>query len=216
MTERSAGQRGPGRERRPALERRPAAPGRPALEIHRSERRRRSAQAYARDGQVVLRLPAGIPAAEEERLIDQLVRKVDGRTRADALGGDQALEDRAAALADRYLDGVRPTSVRWSGRMERRHGSCTPATGEIRISRDLALHPAYVLDYVLVHELAHLEFPGHPPAFHELVARYPHAERARGYLDGYAAGRLASGIPDVDDAPAVGSDDPQPPLPLSG
>jgi predicted metal-dependent hydrolase len=39
-----------------------------------------------------------------------------------------------------------------------------------------------VLDYLLVHELAHLEQSDHGPAFHELENRYPLSERARGYL----------------------------------
>jgi predicted metal-dependent hydrolase len=42
--------------------------------------------------------------------------------------------------------------------------------------------PRWVLDYVVVHELAHLVTPGHGPAFNALVDRYPKAERARGYL----------------------------------
>jgi len=108
-----------------AVEHRPATPGRPPLEIHRSPRRRRSAQAAPRDGTVVVRLPAGLPPAEEERLIDGLVRKVTGRLHAAAAGGDAGLARRAQELADRYLDGVRPSSVVWSARMERRYGSCT-------------------------------------------------------------------------------------------
>lgn len=44
--------------------------------------------------------------------------------------------------------------------------------------------PAYVLDYVLVHELAHLVVPGgHPPEFWEVVRGYPRTERAMGYLE---------------------------------
>jgi predicted metal-dependent hydrolase len=39
-----------------------------------------------------------------------------------------------------------------------------------------------VLDYLLVHELAHLEVPSHGPRFWSLVERYPLTERARGYL----------------------------------
>lgn len=178
-----------------AVERRPAVPGRPPLEIHRSARRRRSASAGARDGTVVVRLPAGLPTDEEERLVDGLVRKVTGHARAAALGGDEQLERRAHQLADRYLDGVRPASVRWSARMERQLGSCTPSTGRIRISREVAAYPSWVRDYVLVHELAHLLVDGHGPRFHALVDRYPRAERARGWLDGHSAGLLAAATP---------------------
>jgi hypothetical protein len=179
----------------PDLERRPPGAGRPALEIHRSARRKRSAQAYARQGVVVVRLPAGLAPAEEERLIESLLRKVTGRSRAASLGGDTALARRAAQLADDHLDGIRPRSITWSGRMARRYGSCTPADGTIRISRDVASFPAYVRDYVILHELAHLVVADHSPAFHDLLARLPDAARARGFLEGYTAGRLAAHTP---------------------
>lgn len=184
------------------VEHRPPGPGRPALEIHRSPRRRRSAQAYARDGSVVVRLPAGLEAVEEEQLIDRLVRRITGAAAAEAFGGDTALEARAAELADRYLDGVRPAAVSWSARMTRRHGSCTPVDGTIRISREVAGYPAFVRDYVLVHELAHLVVADHSAAFEALVQRYPATDRARGWLEGYPAGRLAAATPDGQDGPS--------------
>ena len=62
-------------------------------------------------------------------------------------------------------------------------------TGDIRICQDLANMPTFVLDYVIVHELAHLLVPDHSPEFWELVERYPKTERARGYLHGYSHGR---------------------------
>jgi predicted metal-dependent hydrolase len=54
--------------------------------------------------------------------------------------------------------------------------------GVVRVSTRLAGFPAWVVDYVLVHELAHLVEPSHGPAFWALVNRYRRAERARGFL----------------------------------
>jgi predicted metal-dependent hydrolase len=49
--------------------------------------------------------------------------------------------------------------------------------------------PPWVLDSVLVHELAHLEVSGHRPEFRKLVARYELTERATGYLIAISEGR---------------------------
>ncbi len=71
--------------------------------------------------------------------------------------------------------------------MTTRWASCSPGSGEIRVSEALREVPSYVLDYVVVHELAHLVVPGgHPPQFWEVVRRFPRTERAMGYLEAYA------------------------------
>ena len=86
--------------------------------------------------------------------------------------------------------------------MGRRWASCTPAEGTIRVSDRLRDVPDHVLDYVLLHELAHLLVPGHGPAFWRLLASYPRLERARGFLDGLAH---AEGLaPGADDDPSTG------------
>lgn len=178
---------------RPAFELRPATEGRPALEIHRSPRRRRTASANAVGEVLRIRVPAGMPHADEDRMISGLVGKVLRARQAQDRGGDAELQRRATALADRYLDGVRPASVRWSPRMNVRLGSCSVADGNIRISDRLASAPDWTLDYVIVHELAHLLEPNHSLRFHALVARYPDVARAQAWLDGFTAGQLAAG-----------------------
>ena len=96
---------------------------------------------------------------------------------------DEDLEARARALNRKYFGGkLRWRSIRWVTNQNKRYGSCTPTTGEIRISHRLGKVPAWVLDYVLVHELAHLLEPNHGARFWKLVNRYPLTERARGYL----------------------------------
>jgi len=92
----------------------------------------------------------------------------------------------ALYLADHKRDAI-PASVRWVTNQTGRWGSCTPADRTIRISHRLQDMPDWVIDYVLLHELAHLIVPSHNARFWQLVGRYPKTERARGYLEGVAA-----------------------------
>lgn len=145
---------------------------------------------------MVVLMPAGLPRAEERRLItDMLARLARSGRRAGARASDEELMRRAKALATRWLEGrPRPSSVSWVPAMTTRWASCSPDTQEIRISEALRDVPAYVLDYVLVHELAHLVVPGgHSPEFWTAVRRYPRTERAMGYLEAFARVLRAGG-----------------------
>ncbi len=147
------------------------------VEVIRSSRRVKTVSARIVDGVVRVRIPAWMTAADEHRYVSDIVARIERSRRC----GRVDLERRAAELAERY-DLPRPCSITWSARQRFRWGSCTPATGHIRISDRLAAVPGWVLDHVIVHELAHLLEPDHSSAFHELVARYPLSERATGYL----------------------------------
>jgi predicted metal-dependent hydrolase len=170
--------------------------------VRRSRRRRRTVTAYREGGQIVVAIPARFTAAEERRWVKIMLERLalqDQRRRP----SDQALLTRALELSEQYLSGrAAPTSVRWVGNQQARWGSCTPEDGSIRISSRLRGVPEWVLDYVLLHELAHLVEPGHGAEFWKLLEAYPRTERARGWLDGFAAGRdlpqLAEGGGTVD------------------
>jgi len=152
-----------------------------------------------RDGDtVVVLLPASMSGADERHWVDEMLRKLErGERRRETPRSDAGLHERCRWLSGAHLDGrARPQSVRWVPEMRTRWASCTPADGTIRVSERLRAVPRWVLDYVLVHELAHLLEPRHGPDFWALVNRYPRTERALGYLEGFsaAAGMEISGI----------------------
>jgi len=174
-----------------------------AVEVRRSARRRRTVTAFRDGGTLVVCIPAGFSSAQERLWVDRMVTRLqaqDQRRRP----SDEALARRAAELSARYLAGrARPSSVRWVANQTTRWGSTTTADGSIRLSDRLQGMPSWVVDYVLVHELAHLLEHGHGEAFWELVDAYPRTERARGYLEGFATAR---DLPtDVDDGADPGS-----------
>lgn len=164
----------------------------PLVRVERSARRRKTVTAYRQGDTVVVLLPARMSRREESHWVATMLERLAERERRRQPPGDEQLGRRARALAGRYLDGrAEPRSVRWVGNMRARYGSCTPEDRTIRLSDRLAAYPGWVRDYVLVHELAHLLVPDHSPAFWDLVARYPLAERARGFL-------IAKGLEDHD------------------
>jgi predicted metal-dependent hydrolase len=173
------------------------------VEVRRSRRRRRTVSAYRDGGRVVVLIPESFSAADEAQWVERMVARLgaqDGRRPRT----DEALTERALVLSERYLGGhAVPTSVRWVTTMSRRWGSCTPSQGTIRLSDRLRGVPPHVLDYVLLHELAHLLVPGHGPRFWRLLSSYPRLERARGFLDGMA---YAQGLPLLEDSDAADGD----------
>ena len=178
--------------------------GAPRVEVRRSSRRTRTVTAYRERDTIVVLIPARMSKADERTFVNSMVQKVLAReARTAPPRGDRELVSRARALAEHLAPaagGVRyPADVRWVDNQLRRWGSCTPGTGVIRISSRLRTVPVWVLDYVLVHELAHLHEPTHSAAFWQLVASYPRAERARGFLEGYLAGQGRAGEGEGDD-----------------
>lgn len=162
------------------------------VEVVRSPRRRKSVHAREVNGVIQVSIPAWMTKADEQRWVARMVERLERKRTSDEID----LAARAEVLAVRY--GLpTPVSIRWVTNQEWRWGSCTPSDRTIRISTRLAAFPQWVVDYVVVHELAHLVEPSHGSAFWALVNRYPKAERARGFL---IAKSLADDTDDADDA----------------
>lgn len=147
------------------------------VEVVRSTRRTRSVGAQLRAGVLRITIPSWMSRAEEHHWVDNMSARYRRKLRADRID----LVERAATLARRY-DLPQPREIRWVDDMTTRWGSCTPASSTIRLSTRLARFPDWVIDYVIVHELAHLDHANHSPAFWRVVHRYPRTERAKGYL----------------------------------
>jgi predicted metal-dependent hydrolase len=162
----------------------------PPVRVVASPNRHRTVSARMVEGVMELRVPASMPAAERQRWAERMRARLERQLRR-ARPTDADLDQRAQALNRRHFGGrLRWTSIAYAEQTSR-WGSCSFGSGVIRISTRAARLPAWVLDYLLVHELTHLEVPNHGPRFWALVHDYPLTERARGYLIAmdHAAGR---------------------------
>ena len=182
------------------------------VEVRRSARRRRTVAAFWENGTAVVAIPAHFSGAQEREWVHRMLEKLRlqgtrgpkaaGRRRA---GNDAQLEAHAAALSARYLGGrAVPASVRWVTNQNSRWGSATPSQGTIRLSHKLQPMPQWVIDYVLLHELAHLLVAAHNAAFWRLLAAYPETDRAKAFLEGVSFA-TARGLP-ADDGDIDGGD----------
>lgn len=146
--------------------------------VIRSARRRKTSQArVTSSGRLEVRIPHYFTKSQEAETVEHFQERFARRAAAELVD----LERRAAILADRFRL-RQPASIRWVSNQQQRWGSCTPVDGTVRLSDRMANFPDWVIDYVIVHELAHLSHSGHGAAFWRLVERYPMTERARGFL----------------------------------
>ncbi|MGR0159454.1 M48 metallopeptidase family protein [Paenarthrobacter nitroguajacolicus] len=161
--------------------------------VRRSARRRRTVAAFWEDGKAVVAIPASFTKSQEREWVRRMLVKLNKQGERQTKAGrsrpatDQALAKHAEQLSLTYLGGrAVPTSVRWVSNQNSRWGSATPADGTIRLSNKLQTMPQWVVDYVLVHELAHLLVAAHNAEFWRLVEKYPETQRAKAFLEGVA------------------------------
>jgi len=69
-------------------------------------------------------------------------------------------------------------------RMKTKWGSCNDKAGNIRLNTELVKKPKDVLEYVIVHEMAHLIEPTHSDRFVAILEKnYPSWREARAELN---------------------------------
>ena len=152
------------------------------FEVIRSDRRTLALQ--VKDGRVIVRAPRRVSdrqiqrfVAEHEAWIASALEKQQARAAAHPepteaerwayIQKAKTLLPERVAYYSRIM-GLYPTSLRITG-AKTRFGSCSSA-GHICFSWRLMQYPPEAIDYVVVHELAHLKHMNHSPAFHALVA----------------------------------------------
>lgn len=132
------------------------------------------------DEAVRLSLPAGLGEARDAAAL-----------RAFHAWAKRWLGGQAALLAERHAPrfGLRPRAIRVK-QMKTRWGSCGPK-GDVNLNWLLALAPEPVLEYVVVHELCHLQERNHAPAFWSLVAAHlPGYAEQRRWLKAHGGGLM--------------------------
>ena len=164
--------------------------------VIRSTRRKKNISAYRAGGRIVVSIPARMSRADERAIVPEMVAKIRAQEAAITMSGS-ALADRIDQLLREFAPEItiRPSDVSWRA-MRERWGSCTSVDRRIRISDRLKGSPAHALDYVLFHEAIHLEISDHGVGFKEILGRFPYADVASAYLDGYEAAETALALPE--------------------
>jgi len=137
-----------------------------------------------RDGEVKLSAHRAVPLADIERFVrskEDWIRKhvAAAKNRADNEIIDDENRDELRSILSEWIDERLPyweerMALKSSGYrirdMRSRWGSCNHRTRMLCFNLKLALFDQDILDYVIVHELAHIAEANHGPKFWEIVA----------------------------------------------
>ena len=150
-----------------------------------------------RDGNLVVRAPYLVPDAEIRRIVESesaWIEREKARYRQRREAHPEPDEAQRRALIQKAKDilppkiehyaaimGVHPTRITITG-ARTRFGSCS-ARNALSFSWRLMEYPEEAIDYVVVHELAHIRHHDHSPAFYRFIASVmPDHEQRRALL----------------------------------
>ena len=167
-----------------------------SYELIRSDRRTLGLE-LSRDGRLIVRAPRRMPEGQIRQIIAERtdwIQRARARQAARREAHPEPTEEQRRALI-RKAKALLPERVRhyapllgvWPARItitgaRTRFGSCS-SKNALSFSWRLMLYPPEAIDYVVVHELAHIRHHDHSKAFYELIASVmPDHRRRRGLL----------------------------------
>ena len=161
----------------------------------RSARRTLAAE-IARGGEIIVRAPLKMPLMHIEKFLSDNERRIlkaveNAKNSRPSYSKDDAeaemLIDRARKIIPQRVEhfakimGVEPKGISITS-AQKRFGSCS-SRGRICFSFNLVQYPGEAIDYVVVHELAHLVELNHSKEFWKTVEKYmPDYKKRRAML----------------------------------
>ena len=153
------------------------------VKIVRSRRRKRTVSARVVKDTLLVRAPLALSGERLEKIITDFKSRFERKKIKEALDRREDLAEIAARLNEKYFGNqLKINSIGYVTGQNGRFGCCNTRAANIRISHRIGAMPAWVRDYVLIHEMAHLIEPNHSKAFWDIVSRYRLTERARGFI----------------------------------
>lgn len=144
--------------------------------------------------------PRWVSTGELDEAIEVLARRLVRRERARDVNAEHDALGLARKVARRFARPPEIAAARFSTAQTSRWGSYSTRTGTIHLNAVLRQMPAWVLEAVVAHELAHIDHPDHSAAFWALLRRVcPETDRARAFLEGVSwLGRSWEKLPPVE------------------
>jgi predicted metal-dependent hydrolase len=153
------------------------------IQVIRSPDRKKTIQAKMIGQTLHVYLPVGMKPEEERKIIEKMKDKLDKKLHKKQINQDDYLLTKFNEFNVKYFQGkLKVNSLEFVTNQTRVNGSCTPNKCTIRLSHELLKMPKWVLDYVIMHEMTHLQYPNHSKGFWKKVGEYEYTERARGFL----------------------------------